>query len=421
MRSFSSLIALLVFSMPVFAHAGGAALLQEGSAIVGRAEPEALIKLAHRLHVEELREYRALRRKLGGIDPLNLELLSPLGLDTAGVVWFSLAAASPKRPALHTRLVLPIRDTDLLFAFIGALSASGKLALERPDPSSRLGRLGVRLTTGTKESRMVGRLERSELVIDVVVNFAGGSPSALEVARSYPLHPTHAFSTATGVRSHLEAPSSVAALWVAGVPAQMLIEAHARVAMESALALADPNDQDKLRAVGLRELEECRAFRARETMLFDDMAMVLPALPDDPVTHLSFELEWSGKEASRRRRHEGETPLEWVNHLELQGPFATPEAFWRLSQQCGYEAQVAMLVGAWPLAIGTFLKAEGAPLWLRPFSAALAGKPLEAKDYLPVIWDTRLAPLSEKVRTLEGKTAFEGERLRMTWRATLKP
>ena len=381
MRSWMMLSLLSVLGAAT-ASAGGAAggtdpwtLVAEGAPAYGVLQPAAVLSALKRMGVGDMAEVKALRQQLGGLDVLDPAIIAPTGIDPgAQLVGSAMEPAGPK--ALHHRLVCTLRDKGIFGVFLTGLSMTGQLAVTAPPIDSELGKAGVigHAVMGGNLT-VVGRVDGSMLIIDVV-SVDGGKPwAAAEVVRKYPLVPklavAHDGAPQKGAR-RLLGPDVGLGAYVDGkklVSLATSVQILARILGDSTRPVTPPT-------------AACQKTWTGGSVTFDDAAVALVVTPEDlrlevawgtqgknvpglhfaPVDDQGVDVDLLARQATLMLI-DYDVGLGSLAAVQRQGVYLSSAALDQAVNKCPSVAIPTLLVRSWPQALAALLDStkKGAP------------------------------------------------------------
>jgi hypothetical protein len=349
------LILLLALAIPATAHADLFEQISDGAPIYASLRPLSLEAIAKRLGAGQLPEVQQLKAQLGR-DPLDPALLSVSGLDVAAPIAASFYEPVPGG-RYHHRVVATLHDKLLFGAFFAGLMSSGAIPVSTVAAGSALARLGVTATAKLPDGSIaILRYHGDTLIVDAEGSFHGKAPAAAEVARRFPLAVRRPFVPEHGAR-RLFQPGAALVIYTDGRRLPALLET------------LEPHATKKSRAT------RCGAEWDRASASFDDAGL---SVSIDP-TGLELQLAWgtlSGPPLGGLRFHpvdDGSIDVGLLAHqapavlalysatltpfesLKRSGPLASSDALLASISRCGDVAWGAILVRAWPQAIGAMI------------------------------------------------------------------
>jgi hypothetical protein len=218
-----------------------------------------------------------LQRRLRA-DLFHPQVLALTGIEVEGMLSISAFEPMPGRGALHHRLALPLAAPLRFSALLERVALEQEIPLHLVPQGSPLAAAGVYALYGGEDVIALLRLTDQLLIVDVATSSGGRLPSALELARLYPLRAKVPFTLSgpgrtQGARQLL--PGAAVALYVNG----RALSALAAWASSTGTRRAGWKPSAGSPAGEARDLPaapgiQCRTAWGQAPAAFDDLALV---------------------------------------------------------------------------------------------------------------------------------------------------
>jgi hypothetical protein len=377
--------------------------LGEGAPVYFMARAEHAHELLRRLGLDGASGIGELQRRLR-TDLFDPQVLALTGIDVEGKLSLSAFEPMPGRGCLHHRLALPLAAPLRFSALLERAALAQEVPLHLVPEGSPLAAAGGYAIYSGEGVIALLRLTDQLLIVDVATSWGGRLPSALELARLYPLRARVPFTIyvpggAQGARRLL--PGAAVALYVDGRALSALAtwasSARARNGARQR-SLASPSPTPSL---------QCLAAWGRAPAAFDDLALIVEL----HARRLELQIGWGtsavgqgllslpvSDDAALEPAHLGRDATATLSlrlasfapfrELHRDGPLQDLPTLRQALEQCPLLGPALVAVRHWPQALGTLFE-------LGSFRETEALKPLVD------IFRTQLRNLDVLVRGVE--------------------